>query len=211
MKIRASGESLIKNPERGVLLDQNECWGAGAHSTTNPDDLFLQSAGIQFEAVNLDIKEVAGEERWVQIITREEYSKTFDDGAKLITMLEDALDVCYPTWSGTKAADAPGIPLEIKGRRLEHNPGSHLDSTHKTQTNRLYLMFKPDGDENEWVPLKIVNWEWRGGAEWHNSTSKWGPFDCAISPAEPQAEDTSEYPEWEKNAGDDKAYKVTHR
>ena len=127
------------------------------------------------------------------------------------TLITDALDVCYPTWSGPRALDAPAIPLEKNGERLkaEYTDGTYtiLMYTAKTQTNRLYLMFKPDGEESEWVPIKVVNWEWTGAAG-YSASYGWQKSDCKINPAEPQAEDTAEYPEWDKNSGDNSKYTI---
>ena len=82
----------------------------------------------------------------------------------------------------------------------------------KTQKNRMYLMFKPALPESEWVPLKVVNWTWNGQVD-YNESEGWKDFTYlhsggVIEPDEPVAMDTAQYPEWEKNAGDDSAYQM---
>ncbi len=210
--VKASKETEIKKPERGEELNPNECWGEGAHGAAGSNDLWLQCGGISFKAENLDQGEINGKEQWVQIIKKESYFSKYDDGNRISSEITDALDLCYPTWSGPRAGDAPAIPLEKNGERLklEHKVGgtyTELVYTGKTQTNCLYLMFKPDSDESEWVPIKVVDWEWIGNAGYYTSTG-WQKHDCKINPAEPKAEDTAEYPEWDKNSGDESQYAI---
>ncbi len=217
VNVKASKETEIKKPERGIPLDKNECWGAGAHSAAGSNDLWLQYKGIHFEAENLDKGEISGTEQWVQIIKEESYFLTYDDGNKTTTLIKDALDVCYPTWNGPVAGDAPGIMLVKNGERLKakHDDGTftELVYTGKTQNNRLYLMFKPDGDGNEWIPVRVVNWTWAGNAAYQSyladsDSMGWIAQDCQVIPEEPAAEDTSEYPIWEKNSGDGSQYTI---
>ena len=133
----------------------------------------------------------------------------WDDDNRTCSLITDALDLCYPCQSGPHSQDAPGIPLEKDGERLkaENTDGIYTELTYtgKAQKNRMYLMFKPDGDDSEWVPIKAVDWEWRGNAGYYTSTG-WTLHDCEIIPAGPKGEDTAEYPEWEKNSGDGSKY-----
>ncbi len=217
VQVNASPETAIKNPEKGIPLDKNECWGAGAHGAAGSNDLWLQYKGIHFEAENLDRGEINGTEQWVQIIEEESYFLKYDDGNRTETMISEALDICYPTWKGPVAGDAPGVILVKNGERLnaKHDDGTstELVYTGKTQKNRLYLMFRPAGDGNEWVPVKTVNWTWTGNAAYQSyladSDSRgWIAQDCRIIPGEPAAQDTSEYPEWQKNSGDGSQYTI---
>lgn len=217
VKVEASPETEIRAPEKGIPLDKNECWGAGAYSAAGSDDLWLQYKGIHFEAENLDKGEIDGTEQWVQIIEEESYFLKYEDGNRTESMLSEALDICYPTWKGPVAGDAPGVILVKNGERLKarHDDGTYteLAYTGKTQKNRLYLMFKPDGDENEWVPVKTINWTWTGNAAYQSyladSASRgWIAQDCQIIPGEPAAQDTAEYPEWQKNSGDGSQYGI---
>ncbi len=213
--INASGETKVQPPERGERLDQNECWGEGAYSAASPDDLWLQYQGIRFKAENLDRAEISGSERWVQIITKQFYYQTWD-GVRSEEYITKALDVCYPSWEGPRGGDFPGILLERDGkcltRKLSNGTEAPMTYTGKTQENRVYLMFKPDGEESEWVPVKVFDWTWVGNAQYLSidaddpDTRGWTPKDCEIIPKQPEAVDTSEYPEWKKNAGDNSQY-----
>jgi hypothetical protein len=213
LTVRASSGTSVKNPSRGGKLDKNECWGKGAHGVVNKNDLVLQYDGIHFKAENLDKSEIGGTEQWVQIIKEEPYFQKWDDGNRTCSYITDALDVCYPYEHGPQTQDAPGVVLERAGKRLKakHKTGgtsTELAATGKTQTNRMFLMFKPDGDDSEWVPIKVVDWEWTGKAEYQGKHG-WEKFGCKITPAEPKGGDTAEYPEWEKNAADDSKYSDT--
>ena len=217
--IKASGESEVRNPERGIALDQKECMGTGAHGAANTDDLWLQYKGITFEAELLNRKEVSGSEQWVQIIEQQSYYQTFEGGVRSENLITEALDICYPTWKGPRGGDAPGILLmrddKLLTDKLSDGTTANMVYTGKTQENRLYLMFRPDGDDSEWVPVKLIEWAWTGNAEsqsWARDnkepgwTQGWRPIDCQVIPKDPEAVDTTEYPEWDKNAGDEKQY-----
>ncbi|MFH1965932.1 MAG: hypothetical protein ABIJ42_10395 [Acidobacteriota bacterium] len=215
--VKASKETEIRKPERGIPLDSSECWGAGAHAAAGTNDLWLQYKGIHFEAENLDRGEINGTEQWVQIIKEESYYLKYDDDNRTETLITDALDVCYPTWKGPRAGDAPGIILIKNGDRLTatHDDGTEtkLVYTGKTQKNRLYLMFKPEGDGSEWVPVKVVDWAWTGNAEYQSyaadtDTKGWIAQDCQIIPEKPEVVDTAEYPKWDKNSGDGSKYTI---
>jgi len=98
--VKASKKTEIKKPERGIPLDRNECWGAGAHSAAGSNDLWLQYKGIQFEAENLDKGEISGTEQWVQIIKEESYFMTYDDGNKTTTLLRTPSTFVIPPGKG---------------------------------------------------------------------------------------------------------------
>jgi hypothetical protein len=210
--IGASKETEIKEPKKGAELDPEECWGAGAHGAAGENELWLQYKGINFKAENLDKGEIDGKEQWVQIIKIHDSFQKYSDDNRVSSLIEDALDHCYPYQSGPKARDAPAIPLEKKGKPLEvtREDGTiiELRATGATQANRMYLMFKPDGKESEWVPIKVVVWKWTGNVEYDSSTAGWQKFNCSIDPAEPKAEDTAEYPKWDKNSGDNSKYTI---
>jgi hypothetical protein len=218
--VEASNETKTQNPERGGELSPDECWGEGAPGAAELNDLWLQYKGIFFEAENLDQGEISGEEQWVQIIEKQSYRRTYENSLIITEEITEALDQCYPTQSGPRAKDAPGIPLQKKGKNIivkSTNGITKLVYTGKIQKNRMYLMFKPDGDGSEWVPIKVVNWEWTGNAEYQSDkkgvkddiwNNGWRTRDCKIDPLEPKAEDTAEYPEWYKNSGDGSKYAI---
>lgn len=211
--VGASKKTETKEPEKGGKPPEDECWGKGAHDAAGENELWLQYKGIDFEAENLDKGEIDGKEQWVQIIKIHDSFQTYSDGNRVSSLIKDALDHCYPYQSGPKARDAPAIPLEKKGKPLEvtREDGTiiELRATGATQANRMYLMFKPDGKESEWVPIKVVVWKWTGNVvEYDPSTAGWQKFNCSIDPAEPKAEDTAEYPEWDKNSGNNSEYEI---
>ena len=215
--INASPDSRVGKPERGEPLPQGECMGTGAHGAAKPDDIWLQYNGIRFEAENLDRGETPGSEQWVQIIENQHYFQTWQGGVRQEEYLTDALDICYPSWDGPRGGDAPAILLMRDQKQLTNklSDGTIAPMMHtgKTQENRVYLMFRPDGDDSEWVPVKVFNWTWVGHAEYQSrdddkekGTTGWSPWLCKVIPEKPEAEDTSQYPVWNKNAGDPKQY-----
>lgn len=56
-------------------------------------------------------------------------------------------------------------------------------------------MFRPDGDGNEWVPLKKAVWTWAGAIRCDYGTCFEDKADVVI-PASEQVPDSSEFPEW---------------
>ena len=210
LTVTASDSTSVKNPYRGGKLSKSECWGQGAHGVVDKSDLVLQYDGIRFKAENLDKGEIDGKEQWVQIIKQEAYFLKYDDDNKTCWLITDALDVCYPYEHSPQAQDAPAVVLERDGKRLraKHKTGgtsTKLAVTGKTQTNRMYLMFQPDGKDSEWVPIKAVDWEWTGNAEYQGA-HRWAKYGCKIQPSMPKGDDTAEYPVWEKNSADDSKY-----
>lgn len=208
--INASQENRIGAPYLGESLERNECWGGGAHEIVKPNDLWLQYEGIRFKAENLDKGSIDGEEQWVQILD-DTYYRKYDKGGTITQSISAALDTCYPYQSGSQTMDAPAMKLETDGKRLQATTvdGDIVDlvATKKTQVNRMYLMFRPALAESEWVPIKIINWTWVGWAEYDGNRWVKLPGDV-VTPAQPEAFDTAQYPEWDKNSGDDSAYQI---
>jgi len=215
--ITASQKNNIGNPNRGEKLEESNCLGKGAYDSAQPTDWFLQYQGIHFKAENLDQATIEGEEQWVQILEEESCFWKYDDDNIVRSLITEALDVCYPYESGSRAMDAPAIKLgNSKEEPLQQvrkdGVTIELRVARKTQKNRMYLMFKSALPESEWVPLKVVNWTWNGQSD-YNESEGWKDFtylhpDGVIEPDEPVAMDTAQYPEWEKNAGDDSAYQM---
>ena len=123
----------------------------------------------------------------------------------------EALDHCYPYPQGS---DAPAIVVPTQ---RETEDGLFLRFyTGKIQENWTYLMFKPKGEESEWVPLKVVHWIWEGAIEYSDDTRKWDQAkdgkndenhkDDTKAPQDPTVEDTEDYPTWTRNTGDESAY-----
>jgi len=215
--ITASQENNIGHPYLGEKLESNNCWGEGAHGSAKTNDWFLQYKGIHFRAENLDKGTVEGEEQWVQILEEESCFWKYDDDNIVRSLITEALDVCYPYESGSRAMDAPAIMLgnsekEPLQQKRKDGVMIELRVARKTQKNRMYLMFKPALPESEWIPLKVINWTWNGQSDYSESEG-WKDFtylhtDGVIAPDEPVAVDTAAYPKWDKNAGDESAYQM---
>jgi hypothetical protein len=67
-------------------------------------------------------------------------------------------------------------------------------------------MFKPEGQENEWIPLKRIDWKWDGDVR--KEGENWVPAksfsfvpkgkDDNFSGKDPTVMDATEYPIWDK-------------
>ncbi len=98
------------------------------------------------------------------------------------TDIRVGLDQCYPYAGNTGSpTDSPGIGLN--GLRK-----INIDNKWK-----MYLMFKPSGDDSSWVSLREVNWRWRAEAEIINGNWILGPH---TDPDNPQDSNTLDFPIW---------------
>jgi hypothetical protein len=61
----------------------------------------------------------------------------------------------------------------------------------------MYLMFRPDGEGNEWVPLKKADWPWCGAIRCSNGECA-EDTTAAVIPKSGVAPDCGVYPEWNK-------------
>jgi len=208
--VNASQENRIGAPYMGEKLERKDCWSGGSYDIVNPDDLVMQYQGIRFKAENLDKGTIDGEEQWVQILDDTYYQK-YHNGSASTQSISDALDNCYPYQSGSQTMDAPGMKLEVDGKRVQattvDGKGVNLAAAKKTQVNRMYLMFRSALAESEWVPIKIINWTWVGWTEYDGNSWVKLPGDVVI-PNQPEAVDTAQYPQWNKNSEDDNAYQI---
>ena len=201
LTVNPAPASHLKKLDKGAALDGAECWVTGAYSSATSHG--VQYDGIRFNCEPLDAK-TPGTYQWVQLIKKESSRQKYDNGAWADFVIGDALDICYPYQSGLEARDAPAIVLPTDKDRQ----GMVFFS--KTQTNRMFLMFKPDGRDSEWVPLQFIAWEWQGAAQYYDSAADphWEMEDSATN--EPQGvtpEPTDSYPEWTKNSGDPAPYR----
>jgi hypothetical protein len=67
----------------------------------------------------------------------------------------------------------------------------------------LYLMFKPEGQGNEWIPLKKIDWKWdadvrKTGRGWEAAGLSFVPMDKDFEQdgQDPTVTDATEYPIW---------------
>ena len=196
VRVTAKPGSTFKDKlDKGAPLVSRECWVTSAY--TSGDSAGLQYDGIELLAEPKD-QDIKGEFQWVQLIRSEEaYYKDSSGGSARYTV-SDALDICYPHQAGTRAYDAPAIIVPAEKAREE------LVFVRKDQQCRSFLMFKPQGEASEWVPLYSVDWQWQGALQYYESAKKWEIETSGTHGAgNPQPEKTDSYPEWEKNSGDD--------
>ncbi len=75
---------------------------------------------------------------------------------------------------------------------------SQWDNVEVQDTATMWLMFKPEGNDSIWVPLRKVWWFWRASAT--NDGGAWGIDQGSASNSDdPESLDTTEYPEWTEN------------
>ena len=190
---------------KGARLNPGECWVTPAYGSET--SYGVQYDGIHFMAELVDPR-TPGKFQWVQVITKETVRQRYESGGWADFLVTDALDICYPYQSGPKAMDAPALVVPEDKEREE------MIYYTKTQTSRMFLMFKPEAQDSEWIPLRFIDWEWRGAAEYSYTSSqpRWD-MDAAVT-EEPQGvtpQTADKYPEWEKNAGDDKTYRQVNK
>ncbi len=144
----------------------------------------IQYQGISFIAEPQD--DITGEVQFVQLLSRSKMLE-FEGEETTYDRISDVLDGCYPfpkNISYYATLDAPafnakgGTSLEVRQLDFE-----------------MYLMFRPDGEGNEWIPLKRVVWIWAGAIRCDIGTC-WEEKTEALIPTSEQVPDHSEYPEW---------------
>jgi hypothetical protein len=191
-----AGTTLKPKLDKGAALDAEECWVTSAY-TSGP------SAGLQYDGIEFLAEPKSqgsrGEFQWVQLIRSTEVRSEDSRGALAIAKITAALDICYPHQAGPRAFDAPGFVVHSD----EEGRGDVIHIS-MVQQSRSFLMFRPAGEGNEWVPLSFIDWEWRGAAQYDGSTKSWQKFAAGTEgPGNPQPQMTENYPEWEKNSGDE--------
>jgi hypothetical protein len=143
----------------------------------------LQYQGISFIAEPQD--DITGEVQFVQLLSRSAMLEF--EGETTYDRISSVLDGCYPypkNISYYATLDAPGFNAKgatsLEVRQLDFE---------------MYLMFRPDGDGNEWVPLKRAVWTWAGAIRCDYGTC-FEEVGEAVIPTSEQVPDHSEYPEW---------------
>jgi hypothetical protein len=145
----------------------------------------IQYQGISFIAEPQDDIASSGEVQFVQLLSRSIMVES--EGGTSYDRIDNVLDGCYPfpkNISYYATLDAPAF-TEKGGTSLEV----------RTLDFEMYLMFRPDGDGNEWVPLKRALWTWAGAIRCDTGTC-WEEKGEAVIPTSEQIPDHSEYPEW---------------
>jgi hypothetical protein len=152
------------------------------------EDLGCTLKGIQYQGISFIAEpqdDITGEVQFVQLLSRSVMLEF--EGETTYDRFSNLLDGCYPypkNISYYATLDAPGFN-EKGGTSLEVR---QLDF-------EMYLMFRPDGEDNEWVPLKKAVWTWAGAIRCDLGTC-WEEQGEALIPTSEQVPDTSEYPEW---------------
>jgi hypothetical protein len=174
-------------------LIQN-CLEAKKGMATNPIDksyyenhcpVGLQMNGITFTASPLD--DTRGKVQFVQLVSRVETRQSASGGSQTQSTPQ-GLDGCYPFPQRVEyqAFDMPGFSKPDDGSvRLAKN-----------FTYTMYLMFKPEGDENEWVPLKVLDWSWAGAIKCSAGRCQEDISGRSIQQSK-AGRDTTEYPDWD--------------
>jgi hypothetical protein len=153
----------------------------------------LEYNGILFQCQNTS--DIKGKTQWVQIIRDTQkissFKEDFGESSK------EGLDHLYPCAVGDSFYDAPAIPCSNVTKK-------DYESWWVKNNFDLYLMFMPEGEGNEWVPLKLIKWSWEGKVKRRSLESPWEEV-FSIEPhkkqgTEPTQTDADKYPEWEENS-----------
>jgi hypothetical protein len=143
----------------------------------------IQYQGISFIAEPQD--DISGEVQFVQLLSRSIIFES-DEGTTYDT-ISNVLDGCYP------------YPKNISYYATLDQPGFSEKGATSYELRQLdfemYLMFRPDGEGNEWVPLKRAVWSWAGAIRCDKGTCFEERADALI-PTSEQVPDHSDYPEW---------------
>jgi hypothetical protein len=109
-----------------------------------------------------------------------------------INVQQGGLDGCYPYGlSQTTVPDTPGAALQA-------NQPNYVAQTMTYDGDwKMYLMFKPDTTESDWVPVKLIDWSWVGRANLIAGSNpfQWTPVQVT-NPGSPSGSDTTSYPNW---------------
>jgi hypothetical protein len=145
----------------------------------------VQYCGICFRVERQD--NIPGKFQYVQTIK----TRTIEvdlNGSKNTNVIGDVLDGCYPypaNYPPHDTFDAPGF----SGRG---------ENSHEIRTLEfeMYFMFKPAGEDSEWVPLKKVDWTWQGAIHCEDDKCQEDGGVAIFPVSQSDIPDTSEYPEW---------------
>ena len=154
--VKAAEKSSIKEFSGFKPLNNNNCW-----VTTGPDipgGTYFIYNGITFTPEPLD--GIEGKTQWVQILESDQFYWVYRGAVREKCKLIEVLDRCYPyPAQGVVAEDTPGLHIGKAGKpKVREGTDDILLQAGKIQQNRMYLMFKPEGDNSEWIPLKVIRW-----------------------------------------------------
>jgi len=144
----------------------------------------LQYDGITFQAVPKDDTASAGEVQYVQLVRATTMRTEPDRGGWSREVAIEGLDGCYP------------YPLNLQPYGTKDAPGFTRPIYLFARSYMMYLMFRPKGEGNEWVPLKVYLWDWQGALECDAAGCRENRRE-AIFPSSGNGSDADEYPEWD--------------
>lgn len=130
---------------------------------------------------------------WVQIITNLlRRVQTNDEPA--IWYHETAtnvLDTLYPY-----PFNQPALPYPCTSDTPHSDQIAYYQAISYSDSFDMWLMFKPDGVNSKWVPLRKVSWHWDGAGSKYGIT--W-TLDSHTDPGNPNDIETSNFPTWTDN------------
>ncbi len=127
-----------------------------------------------------------GETQYVQLVhTVGRVEKHKDVLDPCLAINKKGLDKKYPYSPGPKATDAPGVP--VKYLDLNISVKNHYE---------MHLMYKPDGEESIFVPLRVIDWDWIVIANRKGVTDKYLWNLSGRIRKKPQDRKAGDYPTW---------------
>jgi hypothetical protein len=164
----------FRNPATGVIVTR--------------DELYYVTPGAAITFTRDQIKDFPGKTLYVQIVTEKGTVKGDDRLPPCTTIQKTGLDGEYPYPSkdgGITATDNPGVG--VKG---------DLDQDISVEYKyKMYLMYKPDKEGAIYVPLKEMDWHWRGIAKRQRVVDKFNVKDSDVG-LDSQEKEADKYPEW---------------
>jgi hypothetical protein len=147
----------------------------------------LQYQGITISATPRD--DTAGEVEFIQFVSRTITRTDSGAGGRPRTTSDPlALDGCYPY----PLNKPPSATVDMPG--FSEPGGDRYDERDLRFTT--YLMFRPKGEGNEWVPLKKVDWSWRGAIRCEGGRCAEAAQSGAF-PHPSSGEEVGDYPTWD--------------
>lgn len=151
---------------------------------------FCQVNGLQYDGVTFTAcpgDDTPGKVQFVQLVSRTDTRQGRTGGDAKTETTPRGLDGCYP------------YPKNVSEYATSDQPGfsDPVDSVYlgKDFTFTMHLMFKPEGEGNEWVPLKLIDWHWRGGIRRIVGVCEEDEGARAFPPSA-AGRDAGEYPTW---------------
>ena len=127
-----------------------------------------------------------GETQYVQLVhTVGRVEKHRDVLSPCLKLDKKGLDKKYPYSPGPEATDAPGVPVGYLD--LHISVKNHYE---------MYLMFKPEGEESIFVPLRVIDWDWIVIAERKGVTDEYKWNVSGEIRKKPQDRKAEDYPKW---------------